>query len=481
VQALDGVNFAVAKGQVHALMGENGAGKSTLMKIIAGLQSPDGGEISLRDRRVQFRNPHEALCAGICMIHQELMPFRNLTVAENIFIGQEPVRGLSGWLDKPAMHREAKRLLERLGIALSPAQSMQSLSVAELQTVEIAKALAHKASVLIMDEPTSAISDREVEALFAVIRDLQREGVAVIYISHKMDEVLRIADVVTVLRDGRHVATHATSELNAEKLIALMVGRELNKMPGRRGAVRNMGDVALEVRNLTKAGKFRAVSFTLRQGEIMGVAGLMGAGRTDLVNAIFGLAPADGGEIRVHGRPARIRNPRDAIACGIALVGEDRKETGLVPRMSVKHNITLASLRRCCRGAVIDYRAENRIADEQIRAFAIKTPDRNRQVAYLSGGNQQKVVIAKALLTGPSILMLDDPTRGIDIGAKTEVYALITKLAAAGQAVLLVSSELPELLALSDRLLVMCAGEVTAELDPGQTTQAEVLKHAMPK
>ncbi len=478
VKALDQVSLDVARGQVHAVTGENGAGKSTLMRILIGLDAPDAGEILFKGRPVQLKNPHEALRLGISMIHQELLPFPDLTVAENICMGREPVRWFPGWLDKPAMHREAQRLLERLGVRLPPARKMRELSVAEMQTVEIAKALAYQADVIIMDEPSSAISEREVEALFEVIRDLKRRGVAVIYISHKMEEIFRIADVVTVLRDGRHVATRDIGELDENRLIALMVGRELNAAPPQSAA--EQGEAALEVRGLSKPGVFSQVSFTVRRGEILGIAGLMGAGRTDVVSAISGLAPAETGEIRVDGRSVRIRGPRDAIANGIAMVSEDRKEYGLVPSMSVKHNVTLASLDRYCRGGFIDRRAENQAADQQIQRFSIKTPDRNRKVKHLSGGNQQKVVIAKALLTDPAILILDEPTRGIDIGAKAEIYAIMRRLAREGKAIIMVSSEMAEILSLSDRILVMREGEITAELRPLDTTQEEVMKYAMP-
>ena len=477
VKALDQVSLDVARGQVHAVTGENGAGKSTLMRILIGLDAPEAGEILFKGRPVQLKNPHEALRLGISMIHQELLPFPDLTVAENICMGREPVRWFPGWLDKPAMHREAQRLLERLGVRLPPARKMRELSVAEMQTVEIAKALAYEADVIIMDEPSSAISEREVEALFEVIRDLKRRGVAVIYISHKMEEIFRIADVVTVLRDGRHIATLDIGELDENRLIALMVGRELTAPSN---SIAEQGEAALEVRGLSKPGVFSQVSFTVRRGEILGIAGLMGAGRTDLVSAISGMAPAEKGDILVDGRSVRIRGPRDAIANGIAMVSEDRKEYGLVPSMSVKHNVTLASLDRYCRGGFIDRRAENQAADQQIHAFSIKTPDRNRKVKHLSGGNQQKVVIAKTLLTDPAILILDEPTRGIDIGAKAEVYAIMRRLAREGKAIIMVSSEMAEILSLSDRILVMREGEITAELRPLDTTPEEVMKYAMP-
>ncbi|MBI5388690.1 MAG: sugar ABC transporter ATP-binding protein [Verrucomicrobia bacterium] len=478
VRALDSVQLAVRPASVHALMGENGAGKSTLMRLVAGLDQPDAGELLLRGQRVRLRNPHHALKLGVAMIHQELLPFPDLSVAENIFMGQEPAVPFLGWINQRKMNSEAQQLLSRLGVALAPVRKMRELSVAEMQAVEIAKALAHRAEVIIMDEPTSALSDREAEALFGVIRDLKSRGVAVIYISHKMDEVFRIADTVTVLRDGQHVGTCAMTEMNRDQLIALMVGRELRELFPKTAAAK--GDFALSVRRLGKAGRFQEVSFDVRRGEVLGLAGLMGAGRTDLVSALFGLPPADTGKILVHGREARIRRPADAMRHGIGFVSEDRKAHGLVLPLSVKQNVTLASLRRCCHGGFINPRRENTVADECIREFSIKTPGRSQPVSMLSGGNQQKVVLAKALLTQPEILLLDEPTRGIDIGAKAEVYALVARLAQERKAILLVSSELPELLALSDRILVMRAGDIAAELNPDSTTPEEILKHAMP-
>jgi inositol transport system ATP-binding protein len=361
---------------------------------------------------------------------------------------------------------------------------MRALSVAEMQTVEIARALGRNADIVIMDEPTSAISDREVDALFAAIRTLTQRGVAVVYISHKMEEVFRIAQRVTVLRDGRYVGTYPLAELDERRLIALMVGREMQAphpnplpgVPGRGSCV----SAALEVRGLGRAGAFRDISFTVRRGEILGLAGLMGAGRTEVVSAISGLAPADTGEILIEDQPVRIRSVADALRHGIGMVTEDRKEYGLVSSMSVKHNLTLASLRKCCRGPVVNHAAERAVAEATIARFAIKASGGNQPVSQLSGGNQQKVVIAKTLLAEPSIVILDEPTRGIDIGAKAEVYAIIRRLAREGKAVILVSSELPEVLWLSDRILVLRQGTLAAELDPSRTSQEEILKHAMP-
>ncbi len=473
VKALDDVGFDVHAGSVHALMGENGAGKSTLLKILGGLQSPDAGEIRMNGTSVRFRSPHEALKHGVSMIHQELMPFRNLSVAANIAMGREMTRGFPGWLDHAAMYREAESLLGRLGLSIDPRRRMGDLSVAEMQSVEIVKALARKASVILMDEPTTALSEREVGALFEVIDGLKREGKAIIYISHKMDEIFRIADTITVMRDGRHVGTRAAAEMDEAELIRLMVGRDPAPRAVRRG---NPGEPVLEVRKMGNPGRFEAIDFTLRRGEILGIGGLMGAGRTELAEAIYGINPARSGEIRVAGKPLRIRSPKDALKAGIALVTEDRKRYGFIPSMSVGPNLTLSSLR----SPWIDFRREAEIAVSQIDRFSIKVADPGQPVASLSGGNQQKVVIAKALLTQPEILILDEPTRGIDVGAKAEIHALIAGLAADGKAILVISSELPELLALSDRVLIMREGRVVAEVDPSGTTPEAFMRHAMP-
>jgi inositol transport system ATP-binding protein len=477
-RVLNRVSFSAVAGEVHAVMGENGAGKSTLMKILAGMHTPDGGEILIQGRKVEVGSVPAALKAGIAMISQEPLPFLDLSVAENIFMGQERASRLVGWVDKRAMRREAAEMLVRLGVELAPTRKMRELRVAEMQAVEIAKALAHGAEVIIMDEPTSALSEREVQALFRIIDDLRRQGRAVIYISHKLEEVFRLADRVTVLRDGSYVATHPTTELNQERLIALMVGRSVQAASP--SAVWATGAVALSVCGLGKAGRFRDVSFEVRGGEVLGIAGLMGAGRTDVVNAIYGLDPAEAGEICVHGRPVRILSPRDALDAGIGLVTEDRKTYGFVSTMSVNRNLTLAALGRWCRAGFIDCAAENRIADEQVRAFGIKVRGGNQLVAYLSGGNQQKVVLARSLLTGPDVLLLDEPTRGIDIAAKAEVHAFIAQLAGKGKAIVLVSSELPELFSLSDRILVLRQGMITVVLDRRNTTPEEVLKFAIP-
>ncbi|MBM3882059.1 MAG: sugar ABC transporter ATP-binding protein [Verrucomicrobia bacterium] len=478
VQALAGVGLGVYAGEVHALVGENGAGKSTLMKIVAGLEPADAGELWRQGRRVHVRHPAEARRLGMAMIHQELMPFPDLSVAENLLIGHEPAGRWTGWIDRRRLHAAAAGLLDRLGADWSPETRMGDLGVAEQQLVEIARALAHRAEVVIMDEPTAALAGREVARLFGVIGELRQQGVAVIYISHKIEEVLRLADRVTVLRDGRSLGTYPIGTVNRERLIALMVGRELGTTATQQPA--REGPVALAVRGLGRAGKFDEISFQLRQGEVLGLAGLMGAGRTDLAHALAGLEPAERGEIWVQGRPVRLDHPRVALDRGIALVSEDRKRYGLVLCLPAQHNLTLANLRRCCRGAFIRPREENRVADERLGALGVRPARRLQPVQFLSGGNQQKVALAKALFTEPQILILDEPTRGIDIAAKADVYALVAELARAGKAILLISSELPELLTLSHRILVLRAGRLAAELDPRRTTQEEILQYAMP-
>ena len=461
IQALHGVRLEVARGEIHAVTGENGAGKSTLMRIVAGLETADGGTVRFSGR-------------GIAMIHQELMTFPDLSVAENICMGREPVRGL-GWLDRAAIRREAHDLLARLGVAVDPGQRMRDLSFAGQQSVEIARALARDADLLIMDEPTSSLSEHESELLFSLILDLKRRGVSILYVSHRMPEIFRLADVITVMRDGCHVTTRPAGELDEDRLVALMVGREL-AAGAPRGESRP-GEVLLEVRGLTKPGRFRNITFQVRRGEIVGLAGLIGAGRSDVAAAVYGLAPAAAGEILVAGKPVRIRGPAQALDAGIAMVTEDRKKYGFVPRLSVRENLTMSVTRDT---PVVHRAAEERMADEQMRRFAVRAAGREQPLWSLSGGNQQKVVLARALLAGPQILILDEPTRGIDVGAKAEIYALICNLARGGMAILLVSSEMNEVLALSDRILILREGSLVGEVRPRETSPEEILRRAMP-
>ena len=476
VQALDDVQLHVEKGKVHALMGENGAGKSTLMKILIGMIEPDSGSIIFKGQEVRFSSVHDALKAGFSMIHQELLPFPELTVAENIFMGREPAYGWFGFINRKQLYANAQNLMTRLGVSISVNRLMKTLSVAEMQMVEIAKAIANKAEVIIMDEPTSAISGKEVEILFNIIRDLKKQGIAIIYISHKMDEISMIADTITVMRDGKYIGSYPANELNSQQLINLIVGRELNTIFEKR--VSKPGEPLLEVRNLS-GEKFSEVHFKVSSGEIVGIAGLMGAGRSEIAQAIFGLDKIYKGSVMVKGREVNITSPKQAIAHGIGLITEDRKQTGLVLSSSVKHNITLSSLKNCSNGMFIDLRKEKNVADEQVRKFNVKTPSSNQVINYLSGGNQQKVVIAKVLLNNPDIIIFDEPTRGIDIGAKSEIYKMIAELADKGKAIIMISSELIEVLGLSDRILVVRKGRISKDLKAEEATQELIMEYAM--
>ena len=465
IPALHQVSMSVQAGEIRAITGENGAGKSTLMKIIVGQERPDSGEVRFRGR-------------AIAMIHQELLPFRDLSVAENIFMGQEPTRWLPGWVDRAERDRRARESLAQLGLDIDPRGRMGDLTVAEQQSVEIAKALARQADLLIMDEPTSALSDRESELLFGIILDLKRRGVAILYISHRMAEIFRLADTISVMRDGLHAAQVTAARTTEAWLIATMVGRAIDVSARREPC--QPGEVALEVRGLGRPPRFEGVSFAIRRGEILGLAGLMGAGRTDVASAIFGLAPATEGSILIEGRQVPIGSPAAALAHGIGMVTEDRREFGFVPAMSIRENMTLSSLDRVSAGPFIRRRAEAAVAEEQIRKFDIRAAGAGQAVQFLSGGNQQKVALARVLLTDPDILILDEPTRGIDIGAKSEIYALIARLAAGGKAILLISSEMNAILTLSDRIVVMREGAAVGEFLPGATTPEEILRHAMP-
>jgi inositol transport system ATP-binding protein len=482
VKALDNIHFDLKKGEVHALMGENGAGKSTFMKILIGLVTPDSGEILMEGNAMVGNNVNETLKKGISMIHQEILIIPELTVAQNIFLGRErEVSGksgiLSGWLNDLEINRRAAALLDRMGVNIAPKAKMKHLSVAQMQMVEIAKAVSNNAKVIIMDEPTSAISDKEVSMLFQIIRDLKAEGVSIIYISHKMDEIFRISDTITVLRDGKYVGTQNAAGLDQNALIAMMVGREIDQMFPE--ATQAAGDEVISVQNLGKTGKFSNISFNVKSGEILGLAGLMGAGRTEIARAIFGLDQWDEGEITVRQSPLRARTPREAIDRGIGYVSEDRKGLGFVSGMSVKDNITLSSMNSHRKGGFIDTHSEQLVTEKMIADLKIKTAGTGQHVAYLSGGNQQKVVIGKVLLASPEIIILDEPTRGVDVGAKFEIYKLIRSLADRGMAIIMISSELPEILGLSDRILVLSKGKQTALLSKAEATQELIMRYAV--
>ena len=476
VHALKSVDFDLRAGEVHALMGENGAGKSTLMKCLSGVYQPDAGRILIDGQAVALPTPRAAQDLGIGIIHQELALMRDLTVAQNIWIGREP-RLSFGRIDEARQNAEAAAILSRMNLGIDPRTPVSRLTIAHQQMVEIAKALSYRSRVLIMDEPTAALNDAEIAELFAIIARLRAEGVGIIYISHKMDEIRRISDRVTVMRDGAHVGTVAAAETPIARIIAMMVGRELTD---EKAAIPDLSaaETALEVRDLSRGPELRGISFSLRRGEILGFAGLMGAGRTELARAIFGAEPADAGRILVHGREVSIRSPADAVREGIGYLSEDRKHYGLALGMDLRANIAMASLPRHADAiGRIDEQALGRIARDYIERLRIRTPGDWQEVRLLSGGNQQKVVIAKWLLRDCDILIFDEPTRGIDVGAKAEIYRLLGDLAAGGKAIIVISSELPEVLRLSHRIAVMCEGRLTRIL-PGGASQEAIMELA---
>ena len=473
VVALAGVQLRIRPGTVHALMGENGAGKSTLMKIIAGIQKPDAGEIRLRGQPVELDSPLDALEQGIAMIHQELALMNPMTVAENVWIRREP-RNRLGLIDHARMNQMTRDLFARLNIQLDPAATVSELTVAEKQMVEIAKAVSYNSDVLIMDEPTSALTEREVEHLFAIIRDLKARGIGIVYITHKMNELFEIADEFTVFRDGKYVGTHASSDVTRDDIIRMMVGREITEMFPKIDC--EIGETVLELRNLTLPGVFHDVSFTLRRGEILGLAGLVGSKRSNVAEAIFGVKPAASGEILIDGKPVRIASPAAAMGHGIAFLTEDRKETGCFLILDCLENIQSALITRShVKAGMVQERQVRRLAEEMAAKLRIKTPSLHETVENLSGGNQQKLLIARWLLTKPRILILDEPTRGIDVGAKAEIHRLITGLAAEGVAVLMISSELPEILGMSDRIVVMHEGHVSGDLTRAEADQMRIM------
>lgn len=475
VTALHDVSVDFNSGEIHVVIGENGAGKSTLMKIVAGLYQRDEGDILLEGKPVNFRTPLETIANHISMIHQELMPVPYLTVAQNIFLGREPVNKL-GLLDKRALVKQAQDLLDEIGIDIDPRAEMRTLSVAQIQLVEIAKAVSFRSRMLIMDEPTSAISDREIEKLYDLIFKLKAEGVAIVFISHKLDEIFRVADKITVLRDGEFIATKDAKDLDKDTLISMMVGRDLTNIYDKQTIP--LGEPVLEVRHLTKKGLFEDISFTLHQNEILGIAGLMGAGRTELVETIFGLRKADSGEILIRGKHVSIKSPSDAQKYGLALIPEDRKAMGLDLKDTTGFNTSLCSLKSLLRFGCLDKKKEAGQVDSMIQEMNVKVPSRKTPVVSLSGGNQQKVVLSKWMMTNPDILIMDEPTRGIDIGAKTEIYKLITQMAQQNRSVIMVSSELPEIIGMSDRVLVLCAGRLTGELTGEKINQQDIMRCA---
>ncbi len=481
VKALKGVDLDVTAGEVHALMGENGAGKSTLMKCLIGIHPATSGEIwYLGNKLPDHYNPAEALDMGIAMIHQELSPVPHRPIMENIWLGREP-RNSFGFVDHKKMAEMTNEILSLIEMKIDPRTPMGELTVAKMQMVEIAKALSFNARLIIMDEPTSAITDREVAQLFKLIARLRSEGRGIIYISHKMDEIFQIADRITVFRDGEKVGTDLANDSDMNRLITMMVGRPIAEMFPKVDCP--IGDVHLEVKGLSSGRAFKNVSFQVRKGEILGLAGLVGAGRSEVVESIFGLRHLDAGEIFIDGKKVEIKNPGQAIAAGMAFLTEDRRQTGIFPMLDVQFNMFVANMKKFTRQSTARFISHRRIKQEvngYIDQIKVKTPSQYQKIENLSGGNQQKVLVARWLMTEPEILFLDEPTRGIDVGAKAEIHKLVTYLAAQGKCVVMISSELPEVLGMSDRVVVMYEGRVTGILDNKnkKLTQEEVMRHA---
>ncbi|OBV39772.1 sugar ABC transporter ATP-binding protein [Janthinobacterium psychrotolerans] len=475
VVALNKVSLRVRAGEVHALMGENGAGKSTMMKILAGSYIPDEGTLTFRGKRLKLRSPREALDHGIAMIHQELNLLPDMTVAENIWIGREPVNAF-GIVNHARLNQDTRDLLGRLNIAVDPECMLGELSIANRQMIEIAKAVSYESQVLIMDEPTSAITEKEVEHLFDIIASLKRAGKAIIYITHKMNEVFRIADDITILRDGCHILTEPAASMNANSLISAMVGREMDQVFPKGHA--EIGAVALSLRGLSRKGWFNDVSFDVRYGEIVGLAGLMGAGRTEVMESLFGIDPPDSGQIFIDGKPERFRTPKQAIHAGLALLTEDRKKSGLFLGLDVASNMDITVLSDYTWCGFVQQKKLDAACHDMSRRLKIKTPNLQEIIGNLSGGNQQKALIARWLLNHPRILILDEPTRGVDVGAKAEIHKLVTELAQAGAAIILISSELPEVMGMSDRVIVMHEGQVSGEVMRADFSQEGILSLA---
>ena len=479
VKVLEDVTLQVRPGEVHALMGENGAGKSTLMKILMGIYKADQGSIFLEGKETVIHGPKDAMSKGISMIHQELNTVLDMEVAENVFVGRELLK--KGFeklkiVDIARMREETGKYFREMNIDIDPRAKMRTLSVAEMQLVEIVKAISLNSRIIVMDEPTSAITEKEATVLFAQIERLKKQGVAIIYISHKMDEIFRISDTITVLRDGQWIGTKPAKELDNDMLIKMMVGRELTDIYPKDPV--EIGDVILEVKNLSRGKKVQDASFSLRKGEVLGIAGLVGAGRSELVETIFGLYPKTGGQIFLHGKEVHIKSAADAIKNKMALITEDRKQTGLNLIVSVKENIASVSIGKLSNHGIVNDKKINEVSEKYIKELKIKTPDGNAIVGNLSGGNQQKVVLAKWLLDEPDIIIFDEPTRGIDIGAKRDIYLLINNLAKEGKAVIVISSEMAEVMGICDRILVMAEGRINGEVRREEFSQEVIMGYA---
>ena len=473
VHALDHVDLEIRKGEVLALMGENGAGKSTLMKVLTGIYKKDEGTITYEGKEVEFENPRAAQAAGIVIVHQELNMMNHLTVAQNIFIGREIMKG--GLIDDAKMNEEAKKLFDKLNIDIDPTEKMGNLTVGKQQMCEIAKAISHDAKVIIFDEPSAALTESEIEELFKIIRDLRDKGVGMVYISHRMDEIKVITDRVTVMRDGTYVGTIITKDSTKDDIINMMVGRVIYEDPKTASNVKPDAPVILKVEHLNAGKMVRDVSFELRKGEILGFSGLMGAGRTETARALFGADKKDSGDVYINGKKVEINSPEDAVKCGIGYLSEDRKRYGCVVGKTVAENTTMASLENFMSGLFINKKKEEESAWEYVKALKTKTPTVDTEVVNLSGGNQQKVVIAKWLVRDCEILIFDEPTRGIDVGAKSEIYTLMNELVAQGKSIIMISSEMTEVLRMSDRVIVMCEGRKTGEIDISEATQENIM------
>lgn len=477
VQALKQVSLSILPGEIMALVGENGAGKSTLMKILNGVYTADSGTIIWQGQPVTIRNPHEAQALGISMIHQELALVPYLDAAKNIYLGREPRGLVGGTVNWGTMYRDAQAQIDRLNLNINIRTPVRYLSIAQQQMVEVAKALSMNARLIVMDEPTSSLTDREVETLFEQMRVLRAEGVAIIYISHRLNEIFEICDRITVLRDGEYVGTERVQDLTHQDIIRMMVGRELSQIYEKPPKTVSP-NVVLQVRDLNRGKRVKDISFDLRRGEILGFAGLVGSGRTELMETIFGARAASSGTIAIDGETINPRHPTTAIRHGIGLVPEDRKREGLFLRMSVSANMVMAALRRLVLGPFIKHYAVRQVSQQYIDDLGVRTPSARQRVQNLSGGNQQKVVIAKWLTLNPKVLILDEPTRGIDVGAKSEIYKLMHQLSNQGVGIIMISSELPEIMGVSDRILVMHEGRITGEFNPDQVTQEDIMQAA---
>lgn len=476
VRALKGVDFELRRGEVHALVGENGAGKSTLMKVLTGIYQPDDGEIFFEGKPYAVKNIGEAQALGIAMIHQELNMMNDLTVAQNVFIGREIKKGF--WLKDAEMVKETQKIFDRIGIKIDPKMQLGRLTVGKQQMVEIAKAVSRDCKLLILDEPTAALTQTEIEELFRIMEDLKAKGIGMIYISHRMDEINRISDRITVMRDGEYVGTVDTASVTKDDVINMMIGRVVYEDPKTHSEVPDDAEVVLEVKHLSSGNAFNDVSFTLRRGEILGFSGLMGAGRTEVARAIFGADPHDSGEIFVNGKRVNIKTPEDAVKLGIGYLSEDRKRYGLLLDKSITENSALASIDKYTKGIFINDRRAKAEAKEENLKLRTKTPSMDQLLKNLSGGNQQKVIIARWLIRNSDILIFDEPTRGIDVGAKSEIYTLMNQLTKQGKSIIMISSELVEILRMSDRVLVMCEGKKTGELDISEANQENIMRLA---